>query len=162
MEARMKSDESGKNEAISKSEDKDNIFKFLLAEHSKLRDEILQHIKQMEDDERWILVASGGFWGWVYVHEPLNEKYQFIIWLPSVINFLFIARWYFIRDAIISIHKYFVKLENEIHAIGMSPLFGWENRIKNSRRDWMDWKSLGFLVVTLTMNLCVTLLHLKL
>ena len=113
----------------------DAAKEFLLAEHARLREQILHHRKQVDGDDNIVLACSGAYWAWMLTH-PEWQKHQDWVWaLPLGFTLVFVLRWISHARAMMNIGDYLQRIET---AFQLPNRLGWETSLRTDRSQWIN------------------------
>lgn len=114
--------------------------KFLLSEYSSLRQEILDTVKEVPSNEKFALVFSGVYWGWILTNISVKSHLLVAIWVPVILTILFMLRASALEKKFESFHMYLLKIENTFNLGDL----GWETHLKNREGGWFGGSDRGW------------------
>lgn len=128
---------------------------FLISEFEDRRKQILEIIRQIDNNERYALVVTGIFWSWL-ISTKQSPNYL-LTWIPTIIVGYFFIKWRLLSKSITEIAEYIKKVEE---IIDLPHSLGWERRqtsirIKFTYLYWIYW--LLLLLINATLSLFIPL-----
>lgn len=99
----------------------------LLKEHESLHKEVEVHILALRKAEDYCLLAVGGVWTWLISYRMVESP---LIFLPTILTFLFYMKRLSIDAAIRRFHSHLMEVEKKF------AVEGWEHHIHNTT-DWI-------------------------
>jgi hypothetical protein len=126
---------------------------FLLVEFNKLRDEILQSLKETWNLERQSVIAAGVIWTWCLANAK-TPGYTILIWTPLAITTLSALRSLGLLLQMQHLGRYVRRLEQDF------PLpkgLGWESSALNDQ--FRRFAGIVFWVILIAMTVVIPLLY---
>jgi hypothetical protein len=108
----------------------DQSIGYYLKEHSALRDEINELIKDARSLERWVLISIGGILIWLFSNQQLADKFL-AFWVPAGLCLFCGIRVFFYQINLKHAVAYSMKLEKLFCTI--DGLEGWNHYVENAR-----------------------------
>lgn len=108
-----------------------------MTEYAHLRSEVLDAVKEVPANEKWALLTSGAFWGWLASSSSRADLVPVVWWVPTALTVLFFLRWRALDDKFTTFGKYLRRVENGLGLEG----YGWEHHINTSVKDFFGIKA---------------------
>lgn len=138
---------------------------FLLTEYAHLRSEVVDAVKEVPANEKWALLTSGAFWGWLASLCNRADLVSVVWWVPAALTVLFFLRWRALENKFEAFGKYLLRVEKGLELDG----YGWEHHINasvknrfriNARvKNWFRIYGWGFWCLLFAGNIFLALWH---
>jgi hypothetical protein len=121
---------------------------FLLAEYTDRRAYFQFLIQQVDQDQRYALIATGAFWGWIVTH-AVNSSYIYMVWIPTILTFGLLGKWLVFRTTILRLARYIKHIEVQF---SLPDGVGWASNYRQYGRDLLGPFTTCFWCALLVLN----------
>lgn len=118
--------------------------KFLMAEYTQMRSEIMLCIQGIENTERYAIVFSGAIWAWLAT-QKWNPAFVIVLLIPALITKLLEIKRRSLANAISQIAVYIRKIEDAVDVTDEQVgKLGWEHREQNNEQThtFRNWRKI--------------------